>query len=162
LDGTETGGSLHDRLATAGAAALVECVRALAAGDPPRPVPQAAEGACYARKLDKAEARIDWRDPARAIERRIRAFDPWPVAWCMIGAERTRIWSATVIEQAHGRTAGRVLETGPEGIDVATGQGVLRIRELQRPGKRRMSAADYLNAGDPPPFLDSPERDDGA
>jgi methionyl-tRNA formyltransferase len=159
LDGTETGGSLHDRLAAAGAAALLDCVRQLAAGTPPRAEPQANTGACYARKLDKREARIDWREPARHIERRVRAFDPWPVAWCTIGAERTRVWSATARDTDHGRRPGTLLASGPEGIDVATGRGVLRIRELQRPGKRRTSAADYLNAVHPPAFLDSPERD---
>ena len=159
LDGTETGGSLHDRLATAGAAALLDCVRQLAAGTSPRAEPQAKTGACYARKLDKREARIDWREPARHIERRVRAFNPWPVAWCTIGAERTRIWSAVARDTDHGRKPGTVLASGPEGIDVATGRGVLRIRELQRPGKRRTNAVDYLNAVRPPAFLDSPEQD---
>ena len=159
VDGAETGGRLHDRLAAAGAAALVDCVRQLAAGAPPPPAPQEAEGACYARKLDKREARIDWRDPARVIERRVRAFDPWPVAWCMIGEERTRIWSAVARDGGNGAEPGTVVASGPEGIDVATGEGVLRIRELQRPGKRRMCAADYLNAGPVPDVLALPERD---
>jgi methionyl-tRNA formyltransferase len=162
LDGSETAGSLHDRLAAAGAAALLDCVRQLAAGAPPPATPQAAAGACYARKLDKREARVDWRDPARAIERRVRAFDPWPVAWCMIGDERTRIWSATALDREHDRSPGTVLASGPEGIDVAAGEGVLRIRELQRPGKRRMAAADYLNAGPVAAFLESPEQDAGS
>ena len=114
------------------------------------------------RKLDKREARIDWRDPARAIERRVRAFDPWPVAWCMIGEERTRIWSATALDREHDGRPGTVLASGPEGIDVAAGEGVLRIRELQRPGKRRTGAADYLNAGPVAAFLESPEQDAGS
>jgi methionyl-tRNA formyltransferase len=159
LDGRETGGSLHDRLAAEGAAALVDCVRRLAAGDAPRPVPQESAGACYARKLDKAEARIDWRDPAALIERRVRAFDPWPVAWCLVGDERTRVWSAAALDSEHDRKPGTVLAAGADGIDVATGAGVLRIRELQRPGRRRTSAADYLNAGPAPAFLALPERD---
>ncbi|MEJ2385102.1 MAG: methionyl-tRNA formyltransferase [Xanthomonadales bacterium] len=161
LAGDETGGSLHDRLAADGAAALLDCVRQLAAGAPPPATPQASTGACYARKLDKSEARIDWRESAALIERRVRAFDPWPVAWCMIGDERTRIWSAAALDRDHGRDPGTVLKSGPEGIDVATGRGVLRIRELQRPGKRRMSAADYLNAGPVPARLDAPEQDAG-
>jgi len=161
LDGTETGGSLHDRLATRGAAALVDCLRRLVAGKPPRPVPQPDAGACYARKLDKAEAQIDWRDPAQLIERRVRAFDPWPVAWCMIGAERTRIWSAAVLDRDSESAPGTVLAAGPDGIDVATGAGVLRIRELQRPGSRRVRAVDWLNAGPVPDCLASPERGAG-
>jgi len=159
LNGRETGGSLHDTLAAAGARALVECVQRLVDGEPPRAEPQPAEGACYARKLEKSEARIDWRDPAALIERRVRAFDPWPVAWCTIDGERTRVWSSAALGHAHDREPGTVLAAGSGGIDVATGEGVLRILELQRPGKRRMSAADYLNAATAPAFLPPPEQD---
>jgi methionyl-tRNA formyltransferase len=96
--------------------------------------------------LDKAEARISWDEPAEVLERRIRAFDPWPVAWCMVGEERTRIWKAARTGETHDCEPGTVLATGKQGINIATGKGVLRLLELQRPGKRRMSAYDYLNA----------------
>lgn len=155
----ETGGSLHDKLAAAGAGALLDCVRRLAAGEKLQAQPQAESGATYARKLQKSEAQIDWRDPARDIERRIRAFNPWPVAWCMIGTERTRVWAAQVIAGDNGSPPGTVLAAGKEGIDVATGHQVLRLLELQRPGKRRTPAADYLNAGLPPDTLPSPTAD---
>ena len=158
LDGTETGGLLHDRLARAGADALLDCVRRLAEGGEVAAIPQAEKGSSYARKLEKSEAQIQWREPADVLERRIRAFNPWPVAWCMIGDERTRIWSASYLDQDPGRDPGTVLSAGPEGIDVATGGGVLRLLELQRPGKRRMSASDYLNARRLPETLGESRR----
>ena len=142
----ESGGSLHDKLAELGATTLLQCVRALARGQSLPTTPQPKQGVTYARKLDKAEAQIDWSASAAALERQIRAFNPWPVSWCMMGAERTRIWKAEIMEETHQCAPGTVLKKGAEGIQVATGKGVLRLLELQRPGKRRMSAADFLNA----------------
>jgi methionyl-tRNA formyltransferase len=142
----ESGGSLHDKLAELGATALLQCVRALARGQSLPTTPQPKQGVTYARKLDKAEAQIDWSASAAALERQIRAFNPWPVSWCMMGAERTRIWKAEIMEETHQCAPGTVLKKGAEGIQIATGKGVLRLLELQRPGKRRMSAADFLNA----------------
>ena len=151
----ETGGSLHDRLAELGASALLECVQKLRRGEPMKAEPQPIDGVTYARKLEKAEAQLDWCEHADSLERRIRAFDPWPVAWCMIGGERTRIWASCVIREDHQKTPGSVLASGKFGIDIATGRQVLRLLELQRPGKRRTSAADYLNAKTLPNIMDS-------
>ena len=145
LDGSETGGSLHDRLAELGARSLLECLRRLAAGERLQAVPQARTGVSYARKLDKDEAQIDWSAPAELLERRVRAFNPWPVAWCTIGEERVRVWRAGHLRQTHDRPPGAVLASDG-GIDVATGCEVLRLLELQPPGKRRMSAAEFLHA----------------
>lgn len=142
----ETGGSLHDLLANAGAHALLHCLELLKAGNPPTPQPQSKDGVSYAKKLEKDEAEINWNATAEVLERRIRAFDPWPVAWCDIGGERTRIWKAEVTGQRCIARPGDVLEAGPEGISVATGDGVLRLLELQRPGGRPITAQDYLNA----------------
>lgn len=155
LDRNETGGSLHDKLADLGATALLDCVKRLASGESLVAEEQADSGATYAHKLDKAEARIDWSEPADVLERKIRAFNPWPVTWCLINEERTRIWSSEVVDTVHGCRPGTVIASGRQGIDIATGEKALRLRELQRPGKRRMCAADYLNAVTLPGRLDS-------
>lgn len=146
IAGDETGGSLHDRLAALGADALLHCLQRLRAGDLPEPQPQPEHGVTYARKLDKGEAQLDWSQSAEVLERRVRAFNPWPVAWCRIGDERTRVWQAEVSRQGGIARHGDVLDAGAHGISVATGDGVLRLVELQRPGGRRISAQDYLNA----------------
>lgn len=151
----ETGGSLHDRLSELGADRLIACVQRLQGGEVVEARPQPDSGVSYANKLDKAEARIDWTCSAEVLERRIRAFNPWPVTWCMIGGERTRIWNAEALEIHHDGIPGTVLAAGKPGIEVTTGSGVLRILELQPPGKRRQSAVDYLNAKPLPGRLDS-------
>lgn len=154
LDGTETGGSLHDKLAELGASTLLDCVHQLDRGDTLEAEDQPDLGVTYARKLKKAEAQLDWSETAVTLERKIRAFNPWPVAWCMIGGERTRVWKSQTISEKHNSEPGKVLNADKPGIDIATGHQVLRLLELQRPGKRRMSAADYLNAKTLPGQLD--------
>jgi methionyl-tRNA formyltransferase len=158
LDGSETGGSLHDRLAELGAHSLLLCLRRVAAGEALAATPQAATGVSYAHKLDKGEAKIDWSLPAALLERRVRAFDPWPVAWCAIGGERVRVWKSVRVRSSGAEPdaePGTVVNAACGGIDVATGCEVLRLLELQPPGKRRMSAADFLNARRLPGRLDT-------
>ncbi|WP_426661964.1 methionyl-tRNA formyltransferase [Rhodanobacter aciditrophus] len=142
----DTGGSLHDRLATLGAEALAEGLARVLAGETLAATAQAAEGVTYAHKLDKAEARLDFSRPAIELERQVRAFDPWPGSDAEIAGEPLRIWAARALDLAHAATPGSVLGTGREGIDVACGNGALRITALQRAGGRRISAVDYLNA----------------
>jgi len=149
----ETGGSLHDRLAVLGAKSLFHCLGALARGELREAAAQAENGITYAHKLQKSEARIDWSEAALVLERRIRAFNPWPVAWCDIDGKRTRIWLAAHKRQAHSKAPGTVLDTGKAGIDIATGDQVLSLLELQKPGGRRVSAAEYLNANSLPDRL---------
>ncbi len=142
----ETAGELHDRLAELGSGALLDTLEALLRGQPPEPVPQPAQGVTYARKLDKTEAEIAWSDDAMTIERRVRAFNPWPVAWCDIDGERTRVWAARAEPAAGTASPGEIVRADPSGIRVATGNGVLALLRLQRPGGKPVTAADYLNA----------------
>ena len=149
----ETAGSLQDRLADLGADALLDALRALAGSAPPTAAPQPEAGVSYARKLAKAEARIDWSLDAALLARRVRAFNPWPVAWCDIGGERTRVWSARALSYAGSAPPGTVMHASASGIQVATGRGLLVLLELQRPGGRPVSAAEYLKARAVPPHL---------
>ena len=142
----ETGGQLHDRLAELGAQVLADGLGLLRAGMVPVARPQPDEGATYANKLDKAEARLDWTQPAAVLANKVRAFDPWPVAEADVAGERLRIHGAVALPLAHRAVPGTVLFAGRDGIDIACGDGALRIRVLQRAGGRAITAADYLNA----------------
>jgi len=142
----ETGGQLHDRLSELGARVLGDALGLLRATIQLPPHPQPEEGATYARKLDKAEARLDWSQPARVLANKVRAFNPWPMAEAMLAGERVRIHGAVALDEAHGAEPGQVVRSGRDGIDIACGEGVLRIRVLQRDGGKAITAADYLNA----------------
>ncbi len=142
----DTGGSVHDRLAVLGGDALLECLGRLRRGELGEPQPQDDSKAVYAPKLSKAEAELDFGEPAITLERRIRAFDPWPVSWCVLSGRRLRVFRAQADPRGHDAHPGTILDTGREGIEIATGQGRLRLLEVQREGSRRMSVAEYLNA----------------
>ena len=137
-----TTGTLTTALAALGGRLVVEALELAACGGL-RPVPQPAEGVSYAAKIDKAEAAVDWRLPAAVIERRLRAFDPAPGATALLDGELFKLWRG-VVEPAAAGTPGTVLAAGPDGIVVACGEGALRLVELQRPGGRRLPAADVL------------------
>lgn len=143
---TETGGQLHDRLAELGAQVLSDGLGLLRAGIKPIARPQPEQGVTYAYKLDKAEARLDWALDAGALARTVRAFNPWPIAEAALAGERVRIHGAVAVDVDHGQAPGTVLAAGREGIDIACGQGALRLRVLQREGGKAITAADYLNA----------------
>jgi methionyl-tRNA formyltransferase len=146
LEEDETGGTLHDKLAELGASALIKALPMLE--DPSCiPVAQNDELANYAKKLDKKEATIDWQQSAQDIERLVRAFNPWPVAQTRYEDAFMRIWSAYAIK-GEAAQPGMVMSASRDGIDVATGDGLLRITQLQMPGKRAMSAQDFINAQD--------------
>ena len=144
LAADETGGSLHDKLAELGADSLLQCLNQLRSGHAPAAVPQGGTGITYAQKLDKAEAEIDWQEPAPQLEQRIRAFNPWPVCWCDVAGERTRIWQASAEALSRAAEAGEVIAASSSGIVVACGTGQLRITRLQRAGGKPQSAQEYL------------------
>ena len=143
----ETGGRLHDRLAALGAQVLSDALGLLRATIQLPPHPQPDAGVTYAHKIDKAEARLDWSQPARVLANKVRAFNPWPMAETLLGGERVRIHGAVALDEAHGAVPGSVLRAGRDGIDVACADGVLRIRVLQREGGKAITAADALNGG---------------
>jgi methionyl-tRNA formyltransferase len=140
----DTGGSLHDKLARLGAEALMAALPGIADGSLV-PVPQDDARTCYAKKLDKAEAEIDWTRPAVEIARQVHAFNPWPVAQTRFEDAILRIWNASPVKGEAGNP-GMVMSAGRHGIEVATGDGLLRITRLQMPGKKPVSAADFINA----------------
>lgn len=143
---TDTGGQLHDKLAELGAQVLSDGLGLLRAGIKPIARPQPEQGVTYARKLDKAEAKLDWAQDAGALARTVRAFNPWPIAEATLAGERVRIHGAVALEADHGQAPGTVLAASRDGIDIACGQGALRLRVLQREGGKAITAADYLNA----------------
>jgi methionyl-tRNA formyltransferase len=142
----DTGGSLHDKLAAAGAQLLAEGLQQAASGHALAAEPQSEHGVTYAHKLDKAEALLDWNDAASLLECKVRAFNPWPVAEARIAGETLRIWKAQALPAEQARPPGSIAAAGRDGIDIACGTGVLRLLEVQRAGGRRIAAADFVNA----------------
>jgi methionyl-tRNA formyltransferase len=135
--------TLHDKLAALGGRLMVDALRRLQQGALARTA-QPSAGVSYAPKIEKSEAAIDWRERAELIERRIRAFDPFPGASAMLGAEVVKCWRARI---GSGQGApGEVLSVSAEGITVACGESALCLTELQRPGGKRLPARAFLQA----------------
>ncbi len=143
IDATDTAATLHDRLASIGARLLAATLPALDRGELVAEI-QDPELTTYAEKLTKVEARLDWQSSATALDRQVRALDPWPVAEAHLDDKPLRIWQATPLP-GHDGPPGRIVQAGPEGIDVACGEGLLRLLRLQLPGKRPVSAGDFAN-----------------
>jgi methionyl-tRNA formyltransferase len=142
----ETAGDLHDVLADLGAAALLEALDGLAAGTL-KPRAQPAEGVSYAPKIEKSEAPLDWSESAVRLDRQVRAFNPWPIAETRFAGETLRVLQAQVADAQDAEAApGTLLGIADDGLRVACGEGVLAVRELQRAGKRPVSARDFANA----------------
>jgi len=154
IGAVETAGELHDRLAVLGADLLGRCLDPILAGELQARAQNEAE-ATYAARISKADARLDWSRPAPDLDRQVRAYNPWPVAETLLDGARMRCWrSATVGENARASqpdtppVPGRIEAVTREGIDVRTGRGLLRIAQLQMPGRRRMDAGDFARGHD--------------
>jgi methionyl-tRNA formyltransferase len=136
----DTGGSLHDRLAQIAPEALLESLRLVAAGNAPR-IAQDNARATYAPKLKREHGLIDWSESAEAIERKIRAYNPWPGAFMKVDHQNLKVFSASVVDL--NGPPGEVLRSDKDMV-VATGKDALSLAEVQLEGKRRMSAAEFL------------------
>ena len=145
IEAADTTASLHDRLAALGGRLMVEALELAACGGL-SPVRQSAQGISYAHKIEKHEAAIDWTQAAGAIERRIRAFNPFPAAASPVAGETLKIWEATVLPGPvpEGAWPGQVLAAGEPGVDVAAADAVLRLTRLQKPGGKPLDAAQFL------------------
>jgi len=151
IEPSDSGGSLHDRLAMEGGLALLEVLGHLAAGTA-RSTPQAEDGVTYAAKIDKGEAVIDWGSSAAGIERKVRAFNPWPIAETRLGGEQLRIHAARALvgptNAVIGAEPGTIVAVDDDSILVACAEGTLALTEVQRPGRRPVAARDLINSLD--------------
>lgn len=147
IDDSESAGALHDRLAGIGAELLVKHLDEIIAGKL-QAVAQDDADATYAGKIRKRDASITWSDSAAEIARKIRAYNPVPGAIFKCGDEVVKCFSASVIDAEEG-SAGTVIKAGKDGIDVACGEGVLRMTVVQRPGRRHISAGEFVAQSDP-------------
>ena len=143
ITGETNAATLHDALAVMGSRMIVQAVAQLAGGELYEK-PQPAEGATYAKKISKEEARLDWSLPADELARRVRGYNPVPVAWAQLDAERIRIYRAVAEASDAKVEAGTILSADANGIRVACASGVLNIQELQWPGGKPLSAAQAV------------------
>jgi methionyl-tRNA formyltransferase len=147
----DTAGSLHDRLAARGAALLVRTLADLDAGRV-SPVPQDPAQVTFAPKLHRDSGRLDWSRPAGELARLVRAFNPWPACFTCVPAAgggrarwlRLKVWQAVADPTDPAAPAGQMVQAGDDGLDVATGRGILRLLRVQPDGGRAMSAAEFL------------------
>ena len=143
----DTATTLHDRLAEIGARIVINALDQLQSGSA-KPVKQDDSQANYAHKLSKEEAQLDWSRSAIELERQVRAFNPWPVAQGSYEGEVMRVWQARALDGVgnNGSTPGTIIAATKEGVDVACGDGMLRIEQAQLPGGRPLAAVDLINA----------------
>lgn len=142
IEASDTSATLYDKLAVVGPQALVEALQDLPALQA-KAQPQQDSAANYAEKLSKEEALLDFNKAAVALEREIRAFNPWPVSYLQLGAQQLKIWQARV--EAGSAQPGKVVRVDKKGIAIGTSDGLLVIEQLQPPGKKAMAVVDFLN-----------------
>lgn len=163
IEATDTTASLQDKLAALGGRLIVEALEMAACGGLPR-TPQPAEGVNYAHKIEKAESAMDWRLDAKVLDRRLRAFSPFPGGSTQLGEETIKLWAATpeaLPAAADGAAQpGQVLAADADGVLVACGQGALRLTQLQRAGGKKLAAGDFLRGFEIPvgAMLQLPEQ----
>ncbi len=147
----DTSQSLHDKLSACGADAIVDTLMKLDAGLV-SPQVQDSSLANYAHKLHKSEAKINWSEQVETIARKIRAFNPWPCAFSEIKNKNLKVWRAEIIDSKQEPSAlisiGKIIASGPKGVQVQTGQGVLNLLEIQIAGKKRLPVEQFVNAID--------------
>lgn len=141
----DTAASLHDRLADMGAQALCDCLGLVADNQLSEPRAQDDSQAVYAHKLTKAEAEMDWHKSAEILQRQVRAFNPWPVAWFEAGDQRLRVWAAEVVDNPAGLQPAQIFAQGAD-LLIGTADKALKILQIQRAGGQRITAAEFLNA----------------
>ena len=142
---TDTAKDLHDRLIIAGKQALTNSLDDIASGSI-EPETQDDSVANYAHKITKEEAKLDWQQPATTLERQVRAFNPWPVATTALDDTGMRVWGATALNTNTTAEPGTLIKADREGLDIACGQGILRITQLQLAGSRAMTVQELLNS----------------
>jgi methionyl-tRNA formyltransferase len=152
IEPEDTAGDLHDRLAELGGPATLETLRQLQTGTA-KPEVQDDQLSCYAPKISKAEAALDWRKPAQELVRQVRAFNPFPIAFMRRSEQEQsiRVWAAQALNTQSNSAPGTVIAATPDGLDIACSEGALRVRTLQLPGKKAMGVGDLLR-GHPDSF----------
>ena len=149
IHATDTSQNLYDTLAELGGPALIKTLSMISEGSL-TPEVQDNSLATYAHKMTKEEGRLDWNKSARELDCQIRGFNPWPVAWMIQDAEqsdkRTRVWEVEALDQTPSAAPGTILSASREGIDIACGEGTLRLKKLQLPNSKAMHVLDLLNS----------------
>ncbi|MCG6228298.1 methionyl-tRNA formyltransferase [Vibrio furnissii] len=145
IDASDTSSSMYDKLAELGPQALVDCLSDIAQGTAVA-VKQDDALANYAQKLSKEEAKIDWTLSAQAIERCVRAFNPWPMSHFSVAENQIKVWQSRVETGNRTHAPGTIIQADKTGIYVATGEGILVLESLQIPGKKALPVQDILNA----------------
>jgi methionyl-tRNA formyltransferase len=143
ISSQDTAKTLHDRLATLGAELICSTLQRLQSDDI-QATPQPLDGVSYAAKINKAEAQIDWQQDALQVSRRVRAFNPWPVAETRLRGAQLRIWEAELVDRQGEAAPGTVVAANADGIDVACGRGALRILRLQLAGRKPLPAREFI------------------
>lgn len=141
----DTSASLHDKLATLGAQGICDTLAELANNPELNPIEQDNTYSNYAKKISKAEAELDWSLSATFLQQQCRAFIPWPVSQTAHNGTRLRVWQTTAINRPHSAEIGSVINIDDQGLEVACGEGVLRLEKLQRDGSKPMNYSDFKN-----------------